>query len=93
MILLIIASILNVIFLVLIGSFLRLIQSLDERTRLLESGYSPLLFILLIGIPILNLISLWNLYFKGKQKTEPLKDLTARLEKIEAALKQEPQKS
>ena len=86
MVLIIITSLLNVLLFVLTITLL-------IKNNVSVEGTELLTILLMLATPIVNVIVLWVLRFKGGNQKGSIKDLRVRLERIEAALKQEPAKS
>ncbi len=85
MILIIITSLLNILLFVLTITLL-------IKNNVSVEGTELLTILLMLATPIVNVIVLWVLRFKGGNQKGSIKDLRVRLERIEAALKQEPEK-
>ena len=85
MVLLIITSLLNILLFVLTITLL-------IKNNVSVEGTELLTILLMLATPIVNVIVLWVLRFKGGNQKGSIKDLRVRLERIEAALKQEPAK-
>lgn len=86
MIVIVIASVLNIVLLTWVAFMVLQHLPLDDRAQVVAVA-------LLTVTPIINLVALWTIRKKGKKETEPLEDVREKLDQIQALLEREADKT